>query len=470
MEEGPKMSMLFAFLMLGCLLSLPVLFVILIVKAIKKKPIKIIAWSMLGAFIGVILFTILFGLTDPQSNCEHEYKLIEKIDASCLSDGKIKYQCFKCESIKNEILLATGHIWEDATCEKAKICTLCGITEGDIGGHVWLKATCTVPKTCSVCGITEGELIEHTWINATCVKAKTCSICNTTEGSPLTEDLSHNWKPATCTQPKICTVCNETEGDVLPHTPGEWIIVDEGSVEKQGKKVIKCVDCEIIIQEEFFDSTSKKVADVLKNIVKKYSGLIGDIEIIVSNDNDEILIATAPIGCENDEKIVKNILNDIALKFEELDLNAECILTFGDVNEGLNGTCLAMGAVYLDRTYEVTSMSSDFNSERNEWINSQFSLWDGSHTVLTELIKDNLNDEKSYKHIETTYIDISTKEMKDYVNGILKDAGYSQRVDVGDLFIMTNFSAKNAFNGTVKNTAFGIVDYSENIVTLIGFE
>lgn len=463
------MSLLFAFLMLGCLLALPVLFVILIVKAIMKKPIKAIAWSMLGAFIGIIVFTILFGVTDPQSNCEHEYSLIEKEDASCLSDGKIKYQCFKCESIKNEILLATGHIWEDANCEKAKTCTVCGTTEGDIGGHVWLEATCIVPKTCSVCGKTEGECSEHTWINATCIEAKTCSICNMTEGRPMSEDLSHDWKSATCTQPKTCTVCNMTEGDVLAHTPGEWIIVDEGSVEKQGKKVVKCVDCEIIIQEELFDSTSKKVADVLKNIVEKYSGLIGDIEIIASND-DDIIIATAPIGCENNEKVVKNILNDIALKFEELDLNAECILTFGDVNEGLNGTCLAMGAVYLDRTYEVTSMSSDFNSERNEWINSQFSAWDGSHTVLKELILDNLNDEKSFNHISTTYIDINSDDMKKYVNDILKDSGYTNRVDVGDLFVMTEFSAKNAFNGTVKNTAFGIVDYSENMVTLIGFE
>ena len=56
------------------------------------------------------------------------------------------------------------------------------------------------------------------------------------------------------------------------------------------------------------------------------------------------------------------------------------------------------------------------------------------------------------------------------VNDILKQSGYSQRVEIGDLFVMTDFSAKNAFNATIKNTAFGIVDYSADLVRLIGIE
>ena len=67
-------------------------------------------------------------------------------------------------------------------------------------------------------------------------------------------------------------------------------------------------------------------------------------------------------------------------------------------------------------------------------------------------------------------VSICLKDKRDYVNGILTDAGYSQRVEVGDLFVMTEFSAKNAFNATIKNTAFGIVDYSEGLVRLIGIE
>ena len=83
------------------------------------------------------------------------------------------------------------------------------------------------------------------------------------------------------------------------------------------------------------------------------------------------------------------------------------------------------------------------------------------------MIISNLNDEKSYEHIETTYRDIATEDDRDEINQILADSGYTQRVEVGDLFIQTQFSAKNAFGGVIKNTAFGIASYSDNTITLI---
>jgi len=42
------------------------------------------------------------------------------------------------------------------------------------------------------------------------------------------------------------------------------------------------------------------------------------------------------------------------------------------------------------------------------WVDGQFSPWDGSHTGLVDLIKPNLNDDKSFKHVETTYVDKGT--------------------------------------------------------------
>lgn len=109
-------------------------------------------------------------------------------------------------------------------------------------------------------------------------------------------------------------------------------------------------------------------------------------------------------------------------------------------------------------------------STRSSWISNQFSLWDGEHKKLKEMIKSNLNDEKSYDHIETTYYDLTSQELVDMVNQILKSAGYSQRVEIGDLFIMCEFSAKNAFNATIKNTAYAIAHYDENTIELIGIE
>jgi len=463
------MNILFAFFVVGFVLAIPVLFFILIVKAIRKKPVKKIARGMLGCFIGIIVSAILVSATDPQANCEHEFILVELADATCLEDGKKVQECLKCEKKTEEVIPASGHDWKQADCKTPKTCQVCGMKEGENGGHKWIEATCNTPKTCEICNVTEGTVTEHIWEKATCTVPKICSECGMEDGEPLSKDKTHTWRDATCTEAKTCMVCGKTEGNTIAHSPGEWIVTDDGTSEAQGTRQRKCIVCENVIETEQFDSPSKKIADIIKSVVREFSGEAGNIEVISVTDNGS-LIATGAIACENSEQEVKSVLAKISEELKKLNLGVECLFAFGDIKEGLDGTCLAMGTIYEDGTYEVTSMSSDFKTERNEWINSQFSVWDGSHTVLKGLIKDNLNDEKSFKHIETTYIDIATEDKRDYVNDILENAGYSQRVEVGDLFIMTQFSAKNAFNATVKNTAFGIVDYSENLVRLIGIE
>lgn len=75
--------------------------------------------------------------------------------------------------------------------------------------------------------------------------------------------------------------------------------------------------------------------------------------------------------------------------------------------------------------------------------------------------------EKSYKHIETSYFDIYDENMMKTFNTVIEQAGYSDRVEIGDLFIETEFSAKNAFNATIKSTAFGIASYKNNTIKLI---
>lgn len=107
--------------------------------------------------------------------------------------------------------------------------------------------------------------------------------------------------------------------------------------------------------------------------------------------------------------------------------------------------------------------------EYQNWVDEQFSL-DGSHITLEELIIDNLNDEESYKHIETNYREITDEETKDEVNNMLKESGFSERVDLNDLIIMTEFSADNVFGGTMKSYAVGISSYDDNMVTLVAVE
>ena len=105
-----------------------------------------------------------------------------------------------------------------------------------------------------------------------------------------------------------------------------------------------------------------------------------------------------------------------------------------------------------------------------DWVNSQFSFWDGSHNELKNMVKERLNDERSFKHIETRYIEISNDSIRDDYNKMLKDAGISNRVEIGDLFIIMEFSAKNGFNATIKSMAYGIASYANNTISLVGIE
>ena len=125
----------------------------------------------------------------------------------------------------------------------------------------------------------------------------------------------------------------------------------------------------------------------------------------------------------------------------------------------------------IEESTNSNKKESEFESEKyKEWVSVQFSVWDGSNSAFIKLIKKHLNDEKSFKHISTDFIMITTQEMKDYLNSALKETGYSYQVDLGDLFITTEFSAKNAYNATVKANAYGISRYSDNSLILLSIE
>lgn len=195
---------------------------------------------------------------------------------------------------------------------------------------------------------------------------------------------------------------------------------------------------------------------------------------------DSYLKATCTVTFDGTNYIVSNVSKTIA-SLEYLDFDDPSKINFEQMEPSDFNSFLTVSPdlVRENRTQEQKGASSqqdenetiaDEDSLREEWIGSQFSIWNGAHKDLEDLIKKNLNDEKSYKHIETQYIDVNDEDMASYVNQLLKDAGYSQRVEKGDLFIMMQFSAKNAFNATIKNTALGIASYNNNTISLIGVE
>ncbi len=77
------------------------------------------------------------------------------------------------------------HQWSEATCEMPKICTLCGMIDGQPLGHNWQEADCDSVKTCTVCQVTEGEALGHAWLPANYQAPATCRTCAVTEGECL---------------------------------------------------------------------------------------------------------------------------------------------------------------------------------------------------------------------------------------------------------------------------------------------
>jgi hypothetical protein len=72
---------------------------------------------------------------------------------------------------------------------------------------------------------------------------------------------------------------------------------------------------------------------------------------------------------------------------------------------------------------------------RQDYINRNFSGYDGSSPKLEEKIKSTMNDPDSYEHVETRYRD-----------------------DGKTIYVVTKFRGKNAFNATITKEAEGTID------------
>ncbi len=239
------------------------------------------------------------------------------------------------------------------------------------------------------------------------------------------------------------------------------------------------INGENTVEEQKTQSSQEKLSPELEGIELK-TDLEKQIWEIIYNNNSELwsietfddeetggVALTIGVGVENDENIVNKLLSEMSELVTKGDTVENLIIIFGDIDDGEDGDMLLMAGVYDDGRIETSMESSDYNSERNRWIRNQFSAWDGAHIVLEELIIDNLNNEDSYEHIETTYREVSSEEIASEINEILTGAGYSQRVKVGDLFISCEFSAENGFGAIIKNTAIGISSYTDDMVYLV---
>lgn len=158
------------------------------------------------------------------------------------------------------------------------------------------------------------------------------------------------------------------------------------------------------------------------------------LEEIINKINSEDFLKTSLLEMSDDDfELLKNgelttsfvdhpVLNDIFIQklFENADKRAEYIAE------------------------KEKERLEEERRQRKEMIEKAFSAWDGSHRNLTAYIKENMNDPKSYEHVETVYW------------------------DMGDhLIVMTTFRGKNAFGGVVKNAVKAKVSLEGEILEIL---
>jgi hypothetical protein len=85
-------------------------------------------------------------------------------------------------------------------------------------------------------------------------------------------------------------------------------------------------------------------------------------------------------------------------------------------------------------TKEYTKAQQD-SINHVKWVEAQFNAWDGSHKKSVEMIKQQLYDPESFKHLKTVYYDY----------------GYT-------LVIQTTYTGTNLFGARVKQTIKTVVD------------
>ena len=120
-------------------------------------------------------------------------------------------------------------------------------------------------------------------------------------------------------------------------------------------------------------------------------------------------------------------------------------------------------------TRAATKAEANARIEREEyesWVGSQFGWLDGKNDQLVDMVKSRLNDERSFRHIDTNYIVCNDEDTLDMVNNALLIDGLPL-ANLKDIYIVMDFSAKNSFNATIKQQAHGLVRYPSGNAEII---
>lgn len=205
-------------------------------------------------------------------------------------------------------------------------------------------------------------------------------------------------------------------------------------------------------------------------VVDEKTWHVENFECLMSGKADGIRV-TCDVSIDGDNYILKNVKKATLSKDELKSGKSPSSYTHYDSEKTYS--FLIVPAVSVKDARDAKEEKDRNNrtmptDEREEWVKKQFRK--NMHASLVSLIKENLNDEKSFEHKETHYYEVLTDDSKTYFNNQLAKMGYSTRVEIGDLVITCEFTAKNRFNATVKSIALGYVSYTTDMVYLVDIE
>lgn len=161
--------------------------------------------SIVGLVVVYILIIAFCALINPATYCEHSWVEIERVDATCSSEGSIEYSCESCGKENVEYIDILEHSFaSNNKNDKSKKCLICGEIIGLDG------STTTNKKTTEE--TSEKNTHSHTWVEATCTKAKKCSECGESKGKAL----GHT------TDCGVCSRCNKEFRKESPITIVNW--------------------------------------------------------------------------------------------------------------------------------------------------------------------------------------------------------------------------------------------------------
>ena len=195
------MSTFFGVMFVLVLMALPVLAVIWVVRAVTKKPVKILKKVIGICALSLIPLLVLGVVLDPGTWCEHEYTVVEDVAPTCTEKGRVVKLCALCERNTVEYIDETGHSWKmdsvvSATCtdegHTLEKCEKCSVTREtnpvDALGHAMKEVSRREPTL-----TLEGEVLsrcERCGYDETAVLPK----LNASEDSVVGEVGDTDWK------------------------------------------------------------------------------------------------------------------------------------------------------------------------------------------------------------------------------------------------------------------------------------